>query len=285
MEISVRRASELAPFDSERFAVAPLLAGEHVRVLVAALEPGQEIPVHAPAVDLVLTVADGVGELLAGATVHPLHAGDVAVVPAGTTRGIRARTTRLVLVNVVTPPPTADDHAPVHAGWPDRRSGRDPAAMIRAEHAELRPHLDHLRTLADEVVNGEEQPLRDRLTQVLAFLREHVLAHAGVEEQTVYPAAERLLRALGGATRTMALEHELIAARVDTIGRLAAEPRYDRGTRDELRQSLTALQAVLDGHFEKEEQVYVPLLAHLDPAEATALAETLEATAPPGHSH
>ena len=116
----VGRAGELARFSPDSFQAVPLLANEHLRVLLVALEPGQEIPVHAPEVDLVVTVADGAGELLVGDRVHPLRAGDVAVVPAGETRGVRARTARLVLVNTVTPLPSAADHArvPAGAGWP-----------------------------------------------------------------------------------------------------------------------------------------------------------------------
>ena len=63
-----------------------------------------------------------------------------------------------------------------------------------------------------------------------------------------------------------------------------SEP-YDGPTRAELRRSLTALEAVLRGHFEKEERVYVPLLAHLAPAESAALAAGLEAAASEGHQH
>jgi len=164
----VTPASELAHFDPDRFGVVTLLETEHLRVLLAALEPGQEIPVHAPEVDLVLTVAEGVGELFVGDHVYPLHAGDVAVVRAGETRGIRARTARLVLVNVVTPPPAAADHARGVASWPQQlEQGDDPAALVQAEHAEIRPHLDHLRMLAEEFETGDEQALRERLRHVI----------------------------------------------------------------------------------------------------------------------
>lgn len=284
----VARAGELARFAPDSFQTVTLLANEHLRVLLAALEPGQEIPLHAPGVDLVVTVADGVGELLAGGRVYPLHAGDVAVVPAGETRGVRARTARLVLVNVVTPPPSAADHARVPAGaaWPPADAGADPAGLIRREHAELRVHLDHLRSLAEAVDETEESDLRERLTRVVHFLREGVLAHAGHEEETVYPAAERLLRALGGATATMVLEHGSIAVRVDELERLAAG-RYDASTRAGLRRSLVALEAVLRGHFDKEERVYLPLLAHLAAGEAESLAAALEAAGhgEQGHEH
>lgn len=120
MTPEVVSATTLARFDRERLAPVTLFQNEHVRVLVAGLEPGQEIPLHAPAVDLVVVVAEGDGELYAGGRVRPLHPGDVAVVPAGQMRGIRARSSRLVVVNTVTPPPGERDHAPAGPGavWP-----------------------------------------------------------------------------------------------------------------------------------------------------------------------
>lgn len=122
MSIEVGPAVARARFERERFCAVPVLANEHVRVLLAAFEPGQEIPLHAPEVDLVVSVVEGSGELYAGGRVHPLEAGDLAVVPAGETRGIRARSSRLVLLNVVSPPPSEADHARVDAGaaWPSQ---------------------------------------------------------------------------------------------------------------------------------------------------------------------
>jgi quercetin dioxygenase-like cupin family protein len=121
MSVTVEAAATLARFGPEGFGVVPLLETEHVRVLLAAFEPGQEIPLHAPEVDLVVTVVQGAGELYAGGRVRQLRAGDVAVVPAGEPRGLRARSTRLLVVNTVTPPPGKADHARLDAGaaWPD----------------------------------------------------------------------------------------------------------------------------------------------------------------------
>lgn len=117
--LTVARADALAQFKKERFSAVPILRTEHVQVMIVAFEPGQEIPLHAPQVNLVVTVASGSGELYADGRVQALHEGDVALVPAGETRGIRARAERLVLVNTVTPLPGADDHGPVAASWPE----------------------------------------------------------------------------------------------------------------------------------------------------------------------
>ncbi len=67
-----------ARFDPDRFSAVPVLATEHALVLLVAFEPGQEIPLHAPDVDLVITVASGSGELYADGRVHPLEPGDSA---------------------------------------------------------------------------------------------------------------------------------------------------------------------------------------------------------------
>jgi quercetin dioxygenase-like cupin family protein/hemerythrin-like domain-containing protein len=284
---TVGQARELARFGRDGVTTKALLEHPHVRALLVALEPGQEIPMHAPAVELVVTVADGIGEIRLGDSITPLRAGDVAVVPAGETRGIRARSARLVLIAVLTPPPSEADHAPAaDSQWPHEREPESgPASLIRAEHAEPRPHLGHLGVLADELEVREERQLRERLEGVVAFLRDGILAHAGIEEATAYPAAERLLRALGGATGTMVLEHELIAARVAELEGLTAAERYDGPTRAELRRSLIGLEAVLRGHFDKEEQVYLPLLEHLTPCESEALTAQLERAAARGHDH
>jgi quercetin dioxygenase-like cupin family protein len=284
---TVGQARDLAPVGRDGVTTKALLENPHVRALLMALEPGQEIPMHAPAVELVVTVADGIGEIRLGDSITPLRAGDVAVISAGETRSIRARSARLVLIAVVTPPPSEADHAPAaDSQWPHEREPEPgPAALIRAEHAELRPHLGHLRVLADELEVGEERQLRERLERAVAFLRDGILAHAGIEETTVYPAAERLLRARGGATRTMVLEHELIAARVAGLEGLTAAERYDGPTRAELRRSLISLEAVLRGRFDKEEQVYVPLLEHLTPGESAALTAQLELASARGHEH
>ena len=62
MSLIIGPASELAQFDSDSFGTVTLLATEHVRVLLAAFEPGQEIPLHAPEIDLVVAVVEGVGD-------------------------------------------------------------------------------------------------------------------------------------------------------------------------------------------------------------------------------
>lgn len=84
-------------------------------MLLVCLEPEQFIPVHRPGVDLTVAVLEGEGRLVVGDREETIAPGAIAFAPAGTPRGIRA-TTRLVVLNVVTPPPTEADHAEVVAG-------------------------------------------------------------------------------------------------------------------------------------------------------------------------
>ncbi len=120
MGATVRSARASASFSPERFTPVPVGGNERARMLLVCFEPGQFIPVHRPGVDLSLVVLEGEGLLVAGDRDEPVSAGSVAFVPAGEARGLQA-TTRLVVVTVVTPPPTDADHAEVAKGL---RAGR-----------------------------------------------------------------------------------------------------------------------------------------------------------------
>ena len=102
-------------FKPERFNPVPVAQSDRVKVLLVCLEPGQFIPVHRPGVDLTIAVLEGEGTLALGDREEAIGPGAVAFAPAGTARGLRAAT-RLVALNVVTPPPTDADHAGVAAG-------------------------------------------------------------------------------------------------------------------------------------------------------------------------
>lgn len=280
----VGHASELAEFTRDGFGRRVLYDTERFRVLVTAFETDQEIPIHAPAVDLALAVLEGTGELFAGDAVYDLRAGDVAVIPAGQTRGLRARGGRMVALHVVSPPPTAADHAAVAAGaaWPASDVAVDPGAAIDAEHAELLPHLDHLRDLAARVDEIDEPTLGSALDEILSFLRDGILPHAEAEEKALYPEVDGLLQAVGGATATMSMDHREIRRLVEELA--TAQARAAGIDRETARRLLYSLEAILRLHFSKETEVYLPLLQRLSGREAAALLGALAAT-PGGHHH
>ena len=270
----VGRAAELAEFSPNGFGRRILTETDRFRVVIAALEDGQEIPLHAPPLDMVMTIVEGIGQVMAGEQVHAVRAGDVVIVPAGQTRGLRAIGGRLVAVNVVSPPPGAGHHAGSEAAWPVDEEAPDVSALILKEHAGLFPHLDHLGSLASEATTLGEGELRARLREVLAFLRDGLLPHAREEEVSVYPAAEKVLRAVGGATRTMSIDHRFVGEMVEELSDLGEGP-LSRAKKERIRRLLYGLQALLQVHFTKENEVYVPLLNRLSASERHQLYDRL----------
>ncbi len=102
-------------YDTAEFNAIPLAETERGKTILACFEPGQFIPVHAPAVDLTLVVLEGEGQVVADHQEDRVGPGAIVVVTAGEARGVRAET-RLVALHVVTPPPSEADHVEVRAG-------------------------------------------------------------------------------------------------------------------------------------------------------------------------
>jgi quercetin dioxygenase-like cupin family protein/hemerythrin-like domain-containing protein len=276
-------ADELARFDAQAFRPTVLFESDRMKVALAALEPGQQIDPHAPDVDVALAVMQGVGEIWVDDAPRTVRAGDVIVVPAGVTRGMRALDDRLVILHAVSPPPTAAHHEAERRAWPSREpASAGPRDAIHAEHEELLPHFGHVADLADEAVDLPDDQLHERLGHVLGFLRGVLLPHAGVEESALYPVVDAVLRAVGGGTRTMSVDHRAIGTLIDDLA-AAADRTPNAATRREIQRLLDAIVALVRVHFEKEEVVYLPLLDRLSAEEAGALLDTLETA--PGHAH
>lgn len=104
-------------YDSERFSAVEGFRSERAKVICGFFEPGQFIPVHAPASDLVVSVRSGTGLVREDDTDHRVDPGDVVVIPADTDRGIKASDEgRLEALLVTAPPPTDAEHGPVREG-------------------------------------------------------------------------------------------------------------------------------------------------------------------------
>lgn len=68
-----------------------LMADDHVKVLIAGLEPGQRIPEH-PEAAAMYHILDGSGWMTVDGKRWPVRAGATVVMPAGTVRGMEAET-------------------------------------------------------------------------------------------------------------------------------------------------------------------------------------------------
>ena len=111
----VTHFSEHLTFQPSRFTPLVLAQSDKTKVIQACFQPGQFIPVHKPDIDLTIFVLEGEGRLATGDVEQPIKPGVIAFIPAGEARGIKA-STRLVILHIVTPPPTDADHVEVAKG-------------------------------------------------------------------------------------------------------------------------------------------------------------------------
>lgn len=104
-------------FDDDRFVARTVSETERGKVVFGYFEPGQFILVHAPDSDVVIAVHAGRGRVRDGDRDRRVEPGDVVVVPAGRSRGVRADSDeRLEALLVTAPPPTEEEHEPVRRG-------------------------------------------------------------------------------------------------------------------------------------------------------------------------
>jgi len=279
-EVLVGSASQLAGGDHSSGSTRTLLQRSQMRVMLIDLAAGQELPPHRPDSDLVLAVLDGIGQLLTGKELRPVRAGDLAVVRAGVPRGLRCLEGRLVALGVVTPPPGIEAHRPLEdgSGWPEDAQGEDPVQVIHDEHVHLLEGIAELSRLAQAAPALQARELGAALAATVCFLRTELLPHAMGEEMLVYPAVERLLRATGGATSSMALDHRRIQELTEDLAHTAEVPASALDCAAAQRQ-LQALAAVVTLHFDKEEVDYLPRLHQLSPQERGALVAALRGEA------
>lgn len=153
---------------------------------------------------------------------------------------------------------------------------------LREEHRELLPHVDLLRSVAEQVGDVTVESLRKGVDGTYDFLSRHLIPHATAEDEALYPVVNRLLGA-PGATVTMSRDHVEVGRLTDELGEI--RERLNRGAlgpEDEkaLRRVLYGLYALVKVHFAKEEEIYLPLLdARLSPDDAGRMFQAMEAAA------
>ena len=156
---------------------------------------------------------------------------------------------------------------------------------LRAEHRQLAPHLDELRSVAASV--GAWSATVTRLHEVVGYMRDHLLTHAAAEEAVLYPAVETAMGA-PGAMDTMIADHRDIAHRIEALADTAAEigPGPARAEEiEDLKGQLYGLWAILQLHFAKEEEVLLPVLdGELSAPQVRRLFEQM-ASRTPSHHH
>jgi hypothetical protein len=140
------------------------------------------------------------------------------------------------------------------------------------EHAKLTVELDRIRETAAELPTMTAAQRERRIKRVLRFIDGRLALHAEAEELELYPAVAHHLRH-PLATATMVFDHELMRER-------ARELRdTDIDEVERLQELLSGLHAVLNAHFRKEEQFYLPLLD--GPEEIATVARAMRAVEHP----
>jgi iron-sulfur cluster repair protein YtfE (RIC family) len=123
-------------------------------------------------------------------------------------------------------------------------------------HAELLPHVDELRRLADDVAQVSGVDLRARLGAEMAFIDEQLIPHMEMAEQHLYPELERLLED-PRAMAPMRREHEAMRHLLSELRELSQRlPDGAISLREELvlRRVLYRLFAMLQVHLGEEER-------------------------------
>ena len=132
---------------------------------------------------------------------------------------------------------------------------------FRTEHASLRPDVDRLAAVADEIGVVAPERALELAREVQRFLADDLLPHERAEDTELYPALERVL---GGndSTGTMSRGHAEIAHLSHRLSRVLDDVDGDRlegeDATDVLRL-LYGLHAVLTLHFSQEDESYFSL--------------------------
>ncbi|HZD70457.1 MAG TPA: hemerythrin domain-containing protein [Actinomycetes bacterium] len=155
---------------------------------------------------------------------------------------------------------------------------------LRDEHASLVPHIQALREVADQVGETSVESLRQEIDGACQFLTYHLIPHAQVEDQVMYPAVGKALNA-PEATATMRRDHVEVGRLTAELGTLGAQlggTALDPAHAKALRRILYGLYALVTVHFAKEEEIYLPILERrLSPEEARDLFAAMDHAA--GH--
>lgn len=142
-------------------------------------------------------------------------------------------------------------------------------------HAELLPHVDELRRLADGVAQISGIDLRKRLADEMAFIDEQLIPHMEMAERHLYPELERLLED-PRAMAPMRREHEAMRRLLSEMRGLGEHlPDGQISLRDELvlRRVLYRLFAMLQVHLGEEERYLAIIDRNLADVELRGLIE------------
>jgi hemerythrin-like domain-containing protein len=153
---------------------------------------------------------------------------------------------------------------------------------LRDEHKELLPHIEALATAGDAVGVAPKAEQVAKVHASYEFLSKQLIPHAEAENKVLYVEVDRLIGSdvKTKATDTMVRDHAEVGALTEELRALASklhEGDLSAAEQQDLRQVLYSLNGIVSLHFDKEEEVYLPLLdRELSPEEAQKVFEQME---------
>lgn len=153
---------------------------------------------------------------------------------------------------------------------------------LKDEHQELLPDIEFLREAGILVEGSSEADVLRAVEDAHNFLVHHLIPHAMAEDRVLYPTIERVMGA-PGATATMSRDHVEVGSLTRKLGALK-DKIADSGATEtdltEIQRLLFGLYGIVKLHFDKEEEIYVPVLEqNLSPGEAAEMFEAMEKAA------
>jgi hypothetical protein len=131
------------------------------------------------------------------------------------------------------------------------------------EHDQLDKGLAGMTETLDGLQRQVDPKLLQALGQTKQFLEHVFVPHAEWEELTFYPALGELVRERGDPNAAMFIDHREIMRRIQAFVALAA--RIEGGEHqpdliDRARILAYQIQALVEAHEQKEEEIYVALM-------------------------
>ena len=153
-----------------------------------------------------------------------------------------------------------------------------PTEPFRREHAELHAHIEHIGQAAREVARLDAAEREALVGRIVDFLKGTLVPHAKAEEEVLYPEWAKLV-GFDGAAVPMVHDHEAIVARIERL------EQADADDVDTLQELLYGLYALINVHFDKEEEIQLPAFDAAPPELTQVVLERMEALAGHGHAH
>jgi hemerythrin-like domain-containing protein len=156
-----------------------------------------------------------------------------------------------------------------------------PTQRIRDEHAALWPRIQQFRQTASQAGDLPSDQLKAAIEEAYLFLENRVIPHARAEDQVLYPVIARIVGS-DLATRGMTRDHVEVGTLANELGLLRVELSEDeeppREVVEEARRILYGLYALIKGHIDKEEEIFLTLVdANISEAETRPIFDRMDA--------